>query len=148
MSSSPPSPAEVRSRRGWLLYSLIGIPVWIGLTVVAAIISGDASDPAPILLTFAVGGALFFAGMFGAALWQLRGPSASGSATFWRRVARGYLVLGVVVTALALAAVVQAALGIGAPELTMWIAVGIVFLWSLAVPYLARRAGRERGDLP
>ena len=142
MSSSPARQDDARSRRAWLLYSLIGIPVWIGLTVAAAVISNDARNPAPILLTFAAGGAVFFGIMFGASLWQLRGATAAGPASFWRRVARGYLALGIVVTALALAAIGQAALGIGSPEITMWIAVGIVFLWSLAVPYLAP-AGRS-----
>ncbi len=145
MSSSPTPPDDARSKRGWLIFAAVGIPVWIGVTVVAAVVS-DPRNPAPILLTFAAGGAVFFGAMFGVALWQLRRPAAAGTATFWRRVARAYLVLGIVVTALALAAIAQAALGIGSPGITLWVTAAITFVWSLAVPPLLRRAARDTAE--
>jgi hypothetical protein len=145
MSSSSEPPGDARSKRGWLIFTLVGLPVWIAATVVAALVS-DPRDPAPILLTFAAGGAVFFGIMFGVALWQLRQPAPAGSATFWRRVARAYLVLGIVVTALALAAIAQAALGIGSPQITLWVTAGITFVWALAVPPLLRRASRDAAE--
>lgn len=146
MSSSAASPDDPRTKRGWLIFTLVGVPLWIGVTVVAAILS-DPRDPTPILLTFAAAGAVFFGIMFGAALWQLRRPAAAGTATFWRRVARGYLVLGIVVTALALAAITQAALGVGSPDITLWVGAVITFIWALAVPLLLRRAARDGEDV-
>lgn len=106
------------------------------------------NDPTAILLTFAAGGTVFFGLMFGAALWQLRHPAAPGRATFWRRVARAYLLLGIVVTALALAAIVQASLGVGSPEITLWVTAGITFVWALAVPPLLRRAADDGARPP
>lgn len=145
MSSSPKPPDSRRTNRRWLILSAVGLPLWIGATVIAGFVS-DPRDPAAILLTFAIGGALFFGAMFGAALWQLRHPAAPGRATFWRRVARSYLVLGIVVTGLALAAIVQAALRVGSPEVTLWITAGITFVWALAVPPLLRRAERDAAE--
>ena len=58
--------------RGWAAFTLVGLALWIGATVVATVVNDDAADPRPIVLTFAAGGAVFFGAIFGVALWQTR----------------------------------------------------------------------------
>lgn len=143
-----------------MVFCLTGIATWIGATVAAAVINDDPSDPAPVLLTFASGGALFFGAIFGFGLWQTRPRSdpeldlllaelavepggQGGSARAiggMRRLARAYLVLGALVTALGLVAVVQAALEVGSPVATVWALVGVTVVWALAVPLALRYA--------
>lgn len=104
-------------------------------------------NPAPTLLTFAGVGALFFGIVFAVALWQLRGRAPGGpKAVFWRRVARAYLVLGIVVTALGFVAMAQAALGLGSPAVTLWVVAGITIVWAAFVPLLLRRAADDTAE--
>ena len=121
------------ANRGWAAFCIVGIALWIGLTVLVAVLNDDPSDGTPVLLTFAGGGAAFFAAVFGVAWWQTRprsdpeldallaelslDPTASpGSAAAiggMRRTARAYIALGALVTALGLAAIVQEGLEVG-----------------------------------
>ncbi len=143
-----------------MVFCLTGIAAWIGATVLAAVLNDDPSDPAPVLLTFAGGGALFFGAIFGFGLWQTRPRSdpeldlllaelaiepggQGGSARAiggMRRLARAYLVLGALVTALGLVAVVQAALDVGSPVATVYALVAVTVVWALAVPLALRYA--------
>ena len=104
--------------------------------------------------------ALFFAGLFGYAWWETRSrsnpeldrvyselaiasapmPSASRALGGMRVVARTYIVLGALVTALGLFAIVEQGLEFGSPGATLWALVAIVVAWALAVPFVLRRA--------
>lgn len=149
--------------KAWKWFCLIGIGLWVGLTVLAAVLNDDPSDPRPVTLTFAAGGAVFFGLIFGISLWNTRAkkfpdlellsaelsiePELGGRrvarlATM-RLVARCYLVLGMLVTGLGLAAIVQETLGAGSARTTLTVMIVIVVLWALAVPFvigIARRA--------
>ena len=119
------------------------------------------------MLAFAAGGAVFFGLVFGAALWQTRprrdpeldmllheltlenAPAGRHRAAWiggMRRVARTYIVLGILVTALGLSAVVQEGLEQGSARSTLIAMVVIVVVWALAIPFviaLALRTSRE-----
>lgn len=126
--------------RGWIWFSAIGLPLWIGATVLASVTNDDPSDPTPTLVTFVVGGALFFGLMFGGALWQqLRWRADTGEARFGRGVAIGYSITGAVVTALGLAAIWKA--GIQGENAAIFIVplVAIVVVWAVAAVLLVRR---------
>ena len=134
--------------RGWTAFSLIGIALWIGGTVLAGVLSDDPTDPGPTLTAFAVGGTLFFAVMFGAALReQLRWQGTDPKRRFYRRVAIGYSLAGAVVTGLGFAAIWQQALGGGDPRVFIYPLVGIVVVWAIAALAILRRV-RAQGDLP
>jgi hypothetical protein len=146
--------------RGWAVFSLVGIALWVGLTVLVAVLSNDPADGTPVLLAFAGGGAAFFACVFGVAWWQTRprsdpeldallaelrldpsaGPASARAIGGMRRVARAYIALGAVVTALALAAIVQEGLEVGSSRATLIAAVVIVIGWAAAVPLVLRRS--------
>ena len=142
----------------WTVGTLIGLAAWIGVMVAAAMLNGNPSDPMPVVLTFIIGAAVFFGAVFGIALWQTRRrpspgldallasltldgrvPSTSSVATVGgRRTVRAYLVFGIVVTALGLAAVL---LGVLESPLTN-VAVAVLILtligWAAAVPVVLR----------
>jgi hypothetical protein len=146
--------------RGWAAFCVLGIAAWVGATVLAGLINDDPSDGRPVLLTFAGGAAVFFGIVFGVGLWQTRPHadpeldallgelaleprSAAGRTAAigaMRVVARAYLLLGALVTALGLAAIVQEGLGVGSPQTTLYVLVGIVVVWALAVPAVLRLA--------
>jgi hypothetical protein len=72
---SGPVPEHGRGRSGgpaWTVFSLLGIGGWIGVTVYVAATNPDPSDPTPILRTFAVAGAVFFAVVLAAAAVGMR----------------------------------------------------------------------------
>jgi len=143
-----------------MAFCLVGIGLWVGATVVAAVLNDDPGEPAPVLLTFAAGGALFFGAIFGIGLWRTRPRSdpeldlllaeltiepggQGGSARAiggMRRIARAYMVLGAIVTGLGLVAIVEAALEIGSPVATVWALVAITVAWALAIPFVLRYA--------
>lgn len=132
-----------RSGRGWVAFSAIGIPLWIGVTVLATVVNDDPSDPKPTLIAFVAGGAIFFGLMFGAALvQQLRMRADSGEARFGRGVAVGYSITGAVVTALGLAAIWKA--GIEGENAAIFIVplVGVVVLWAIAAVLILGRYSR------
>lgn len=153
--------SRTASRR-WLVICLAGIGLWIGATVLVTVVNDDPSDPRPATLTFAAGGALFFGFIFGYSLWKTRAardpeldallaelttePLQDGHRAAhinaMRRVARTYIVLGALVTALGLAAIVQEVLAIGSARATLRATVTIVVVWALAVPFVIRRAQR------
>ena len=133
-----------RSGRGWVLFSAIGIPLWLGTMVLVGVINDDPADPTPTLVAFIAGGVLFFGAMFGAAIWQqLRARADSDEARFGRRVAIGYSITGAVVTALGLAAVWRA--GIQGEDAAIFIVplVAIVVVWAVAALLLVRRYSRS-----
>jgi hypothetical protein len=154
--------ASMSGSRGWAAFCVIGLAAWVGATVLAGALNDDASDGRPVLLTFAAGGAIFFGIVFGVALWQTRTgadpeldalleelalePGAAGGRAAaiggMRRVARAYIVLGIVVTALGLAAIVEEGLEIGSPKATLYAMVAIVVAWAAAVPLVIRYANR------
>jgi hypothetical protein len=125
-----------------------------------AVVNDDPADGTPVLVAFAGGGALFFGGVFGVALWQTRRkadpeldriyaelalepapmPSASLALGATRTAARAYIVLGAIVTALGLVAIIQEGLDIGNPAVTLYVLVAIVVAWAAAVPLVLRRA--------
>jgi hypothetical protein len=129
-----------RPGRGWIAFSAIGIPLWIGATVAAAVINDDPSDGGPVLKTFAVGAAVFFGLMFAGALWQqLRWRAEGSEARFGKGVAIGYSVTGAVVTALGIALLWQQAVGGGDPRVFLYPLIGIVAVWAVAALLLVRR---------
>ena len=153
--------------RAWKWFCLIGIALWVGLTVLAAVLNDDPSDGRPVLLTFAGGGATFFGLVFGISLWSTRsqadphldellaelavepelGRHRASQIGAMRQVARIYLLLGAVVTALGFVAIVQEALEVGSPRTTLTAMVVIVVLWALAVPFVLRQANRASGSV-
>ena len=153
--------------RGWQIFTLAGIALWVGVTVLVAVLNDDASDPRPILLTFAAGGAVFFGIVFGAALWQTRPhtdpeldtllgelalePAATrlraSLIETMRRIARAYIVLGILVTGLGLLAIVQESSDEGSARTTLFLMVAIVVLWALAVPLVIRFANRASASI-
>jgi hypothetical protein len=129
-----------RPGRGWLAFSAIGIPLWIGATVAAAVLNDDPSDPGPVLKTFAAGAAVFFGLMFAGALWQqVRWRADSSEARFGKGVAIGYSVTGAVVTGLGIALVWQQAVGGGDVRVFLFPLIAIVVLWAVAAVLLVRR---------
>lgn len=153
--------------RGWKAFTLIGIALWIGVTVLVTVLNDDASDPRPTLLTFAAGGAVFFGIMFGVAFWQTRPrtdpeldallaeltleqaatrlrASLIGS---MRRIARAYIVLGALVTVLGLSAIAQEALEEGSARTTLTAMIAIVIVWACAVPFVIRFANRASASI-
>jgi hypothetical protein len=76
------------SGRGWVAFCLLWIALWIGATVLVAVVDDDPSDGRPVLLAFATGAALFFGTMSGVALGPAAGRTA-GRATE-RRLKRGF----------------------------------------------------------
>src|ERR671917_553663 len=80
-----PSPRE---RRGWLIFTVVGLALWIGATVAVTVVNDDPSDPDPMLKAFVIGAGCFFGAMFGAALFQqVRRESTSSEARFGKGVA-------------------------------------------------------------
>lgn len=146
--------------RAWIVLCLVGIGLWIGVTVLVAVVNDDPSDGGPVVLAFAGGAAVFFGIVFAVALWETRphsdpeldallaelslspemAPRSVRAIGGMRRTARAYIVLGALVTGLGLAAIVQQGLGVGSPRTTAYVIVAIVILWALAVPFVLRRA--------
>jgi len=146
--------------RGWAAFSLAGIALWIGITVLVAVLNDDPSDGRPVSLAFAAGGAAFFGAMFAIAWRQTRPrsdprldglvaelsldpagtPGSARAIGGMRRTARAYIALGAVVTALGLAAIVQEGLEVGDPRATLIATLVIVIAWAAAVPLVLRRA--------
>lgn len=158
--------SRTASRR-WTVFSLTGIALWVGVTVLASVLNGDPSDPRPVVLTFAAGGTVFFGVIFGIAFLHTRGgPDPALDALLaelaiepelgrhrasqigaLRRVARAYILLGAIVTALGLVAIVQDAVGVGSARTTLIVIVVIVVIWALAVPLILRLANRASGSV-
>ncbi len=149
-----------RPGRGWTALSLLGIALWIGVTVLVTVVNDDPSDGTPTLVAFAAGGAVFFGAIFGYGLWRTRPrsdpeldllmdelaiePRTSGGTAVeidaMRRVARVYLALGAVITALGLLAVLEQGLGFGSVGATIAVIIAITVAWALAIPFVLGRA--------
>ena len=136
-----------RQNRGWGIWSACGLAGWIGVTVLVAVVNDDASDPEPVLRTFAIAGAVFFGVTFGAAGLQMRRRKLRVTTGLYRRLAtrevtdddlraatKGlagvgstYLFFGAVTTGLMLLAI-----GLHDEDLfpiLLWTVVGLVVLW-------------------
>ena len=149
-----------RPGRGWTALSLLGIALWIGVTVLVTVVNDDPSDGTPTLVAFAAGGAVFFGAIFGYGLWRTRPrsdpeldllmdelaiePRTSGGTAVeidaMRRVARVYLALGAVITALGFFAVLEQGLGFGSVGATIAVIIAITVAWALAIPFVLGRA--------
>lgn len=149
-----------RPGRGWTALSLLGIALWIGVTVLVTVVSDDPSDGTPTLVAFAGGGAVFFGAIFGYGLWRTRPrsdpeldllmdelaiePRTSGGTAVeidaMRRVARVYLALGAAITALGLLAILEQGLGFGSVGATIGVIIAITIAWALAIPLVLGRA--------
>jgi hypothetical protein len=149
-----------RLGRGWTALSLLGIALWIGVTVLVTVVNDDASDETPTLVAFAAGGAVFFGAIFGYGLWRTRPrtdpeldllmdelaiePRTSGGTAVeidaMRRVARVYLALGAVITALGFLAILEQGLGFGSVGATIAVIIAITVAWALAIPFVLGRA--------
>ena len=134
-----------RPGRGWTALSLLGIALWIGVTVLVTVVNDDPSDGTPTLVAFAGGGAVFFGAIFGYGLWRTRPrsdpeldllmdelaiePRTSGGTAVeidaMRRVARVYLALGAAITALGLLAILEQGLGFGSVGATIGVIIAI-----------------------
>jgi len=119
-------------------------------------VSGETTQSVVIVGVLAA----FFTGMFGYALWRTRPrtdpeldrvytelalesapvPSASRALGGMRAIARMYIWLGALVTALGLFAILQQGFEFGNAELTIYAIAGVVVLWAAAVPFVLRRA--------
>ena len=117
-----------------------------------------SNDTAAIVCASAM--AAFFACFFGYLLWKTRAradpeldrvyaelavapaplPSASRALGGMRSVVRAYIVLGAIVTALGLAAILQDGLGFGSSQATLYALIAIVVVWAAAVPFVLRQA--------
>jgi hypothetical protein len=146
--------------RRWAAFCLVGIALWVGITVLVAALNDDPGDGRAVVLAFAGGGAVFFGAVFGIAWWQLRTPpdpeldallaelalepgAIAGNAramSGMRRIARMYVGLGALVTALGMAAIVQEGFGVGSVSTTLTVLVAVVVAWAAAVPLVLRRA--------
>ena len=142
----------------WTIGTLVGLAAWIGAMVAAAMLNPSPSDPMPVVLTFIIGAGLFFGAVFGIALWQTRRrpspgldellasltlegqvpPTASAAFVGGRRTVRLYLVLGIVVTALGLAAILLGVLGSEYARLVLAALAVTLFGWAVAVPMVLR----------
>lgn len=146
--------------RRWGLFSLVGIGLWIGVTVLAGALSDDPTDPGPTLTAFALGGTAFFGIVFWLA-WRAnsRKPDpeldalltelalepqpaslSAGAIQSTRRIARAYIVLGALVTALGLAAVWQQGTTGGDAKVFLYPLGAIVVLWAIATPAIVKIA--------
>lgn len=142
----------------WTIGTLVGLAAWIGAMIAAAMLNPTPSDPMPIVVTFVVGAAVFFGAVFGIALWQTRRrpspgldellasltleghapPTAAAAFVGGRRTVRWYLVLGIVVTALGLAAILLGVLGSPLTGFAVGLLVTVLILWATAVPAVLR----------
>jgi hypothetical protein len=71
----------------WAIFTLLGIAAWIGVTVYVAATNPDPSDAAPILRTFALGGAAFFGVTLLAAAWEVRRNQFGTNRRLYQRLA-------------------------------------------------------------
>jgi hypothetical protein len=128
------------SRRAWTAFSLIGIGLWIGVTIAVTVINDDPSDGKPTMIAFITGAAVFFSLMFGIALvQQVRWSANTPEQRFGRRVAIGYTLAGIVVTALGLAAIWAGGEdGSSDARLFLYPMIGIVVVWAGVALWLLR----------
>ncbi len=151
----------------WAIGSLLGIAAWVGAVLIVAITNTDPRNPLPIVLTFAGGAALFFGVVFGIALWQTRRrpsadldellgaltldgrtpPTSATTLVGGRQTVRVYLVLGIVVTALGLAAIVLGVLGSTMTGVAVGVLVATLLVWAAAVPTVLRNRRADAAAL-
>jgi hypothetical protein len=71
----------------WTVFTLLGIAAWLGATVYVAATNNDPSDAAPILRTFALGGAVFFGLILLAAGLEVRRTGRNRTERLYHRLA-------------------------------------------------------------
>jgi hypothetical protein len=71
----------------WTVFTLLGIAAWLGATIYVAATNDDPSDAAPILRTFALGGAVFFGLILLAAGLEVRRTGLSRAERLYHRLA-------------------------------------------------------------
>ena len=141
--AAPGNTPSARSSRGWAAFSLIGIGLWVGITVLVTLLDDDPADGRSTLIAFVSGGAVFFALMFGAALTQqLRWRAQTGEQRFGKRLAVGYTLAGIVVTALGLGWIWAEGVGDTDPRLFYYPLIGIVVVWAGVAFWALRHYGR------
>ena len=149
----------------WTALSLLGLAAWFGATVVAAVTNDDPSDPAPILRTFAVGGAVFVGVVLAAAGLGVRRRATRVNGSLYRQLALGevppgtlrdavrgtqgtqatYLVLTGLTSALMFTAV---GLGENGPTaLLLYAGVALVVVWLGVMVRSLGRAYRAAADV-
>jgi len=146
-----------QSSRGWAVFTVVGLALWIGATVFVSTRTDPGSESKLPLRTFAVGGALFFGTMFLAAgigmrRSQLRGTSElyerlairPVSAATVRRALRGaysigyvYLAFGVLTTFIMLAAIWFSDEGV--TRTLMYVVAGLLVVWLLYAGWALKR---------
>ncbi len=135
-----PSP---RSRRAWTVFSLVGIGLWVGATVLVTVLDDDPADGRSTLIVFVSAGAAFFALLFAVALvQQLRGRAETPEARFGKRLAIGYTLAGIFVTGLGLGSIWASGIGDADPGLFYGPLVAIVVVWAGVAVWALNRHGR------
>lgn len=151
------APSSHLASKWWFAGCLVGIALWIGVTVAVAARYGGPGDSRPGNVAFAIGGAVFFGVVFTVAAVQMRRTQLRGRNDLYERLALtpvspatirrasrgahrigyGYLVFGALVTGLGLAAI--------AASDTRWsrgfllAMLGLVVLWLVYMVYALRR---------
>lgn len=146
-----------QSSRGWAVFTVVGLALWIGATVFVSTRTDPVSQSKLPLRVFAVGGALFFGTMFLAAgismrRSQLRGTSelyeqlaiTPVSAKTVRRALRGaysigyvYLAFGVLTTFIMLAAIWFSDEGV--TRTLMYVVAGLLVVWLFYAGWALKR---------
>ncbi len=143
--------------RWWVVFCLVGIGLWIAITVVVAMNQEPGSDGTAVDRAFAAGGALFFGALFTVTAIMMRRSQTRASSGLYDRLAieqvpratvkralRGvhtigyvYLVFGVLVTFIPLAGI-----AISDDEMMstlLWVTIGLVVLWAIYMVWALRR---------
>ena len=150
-------PAPHLASRWWIAGCLVGIAVWIGVTVFVASRYGGPGDSRPATLAFTICGAAFFAAVFAVAGVRMRQSQLRARTDLYDRLAltpvseatirqatRGaftigyvYLAFGVLVTAFGLAAIAADGTRWSRPLLLAMVA--LVLLWLVYMVFALRR---------
>lgn len=143
--------------RWWLVGCLLGIALWVGVTVIVGSRYGGPSNPRPGSIAFAVGGAVFFGVVFAVAAVGMRRSQYTSRSELYdrlavapvdpstiRRATRGmyrigytYLAFGALVTGLGLAAI-----GFGDDDGGSWmftVMIVLIVLWFGYMLFALRR---------
>ncbi len=142
----------------WTAFTIVGLALWIGGTVVAGARSDTPTDGTATRHAFVIGGAIFFGLMFAGAAWSIRNSKRrTGSRLYDRlaidpmagdtlrkatgglyRIGYVYVAFGALVTGLGLAAI-----GVDDEQRTrqlMMVMVALVVVWAVFAVFALRRA--------
>lgn len=87
MNDTEQGPTSRAGAAGWTVFTLLGLAGWLGVTVYVAATNENPSDATPILRTFAVAGAVFFAVVFIGGALGVRRAGSRISESLYRRLA-------------------------------------------------------------